>query len=508
MMETYPLAMLNEKYARLAPPKTVQERISSPFQSFQTLQRGMIQKEANDASLARMEDSIKRGGGLAIATLATLGAANRMIGVGEYLGFLSWFFAMAITPKIVNSMVWFKTGINLNQEYIDTQGIRQPLFKDRKYLPLNLISDEKMHQIADRIGIPRGISDRRRLTEEKVGQISVQARTAWMLLAGPATPVISGLLCDLFQDKVAGLINGTKRFYYAYVSGFQTPSGKPLRSDEALKRLESYIAEKVGETSSSQLSRWWKGFGDKLVGKLGMKQGFAMKDAIRPLSQDELNAKIIEYLETLGRKPEHQYHLEHTQVYLQRQRNYLQRLQEELMVYLSKAEGAVGKAETEIVRGQVKARMQNALTTLSHYKRLLAIIKKAGSKEEIQTFLEKPILGEVQKLFDQGLITEAKRFIGNDSLFEEIRQLLHNGQYRKAFNRLGAAPGEHLQTSLKDVMLRKLWRQRIVFTLGGGMLAAMALYNHFLVGRNFGQSYISEPPAPETLAPTGRTHGW
>lgn len=494
--QQYPLAMLNEKYARLAQPKTFQERFSRPVRAVNTLGDGIFKKEASDAALAELEDSLKRGGGIAIATLATLGAANRLIGVGEYMGFATWFLAMALTPRIVNGMVWMKTGIDLNQEYINTQGLREPLFKDNKYLPLHLIDDERMHLIADRLGIPRGIPDRRRLTEEKVGQVAVQARTAWMLLAGPATPVISGLLCDSLQDHVAGAINRAKSFYHRFIGLPQALNARVVRPEDVSRQVELYIEQKIGENGNSQLSRWWKGFGEKITSQLGLNKAFTIKDVVDTPNQEALLTRLTEYLDGMRHHPEQQHLLEHTLTYLEQQAKYLQTLEEGLMASVEQYQNHLGPVKAEAFREQISARIVNASTTLNHYRRTVQSILKGGSKSEIRTFLEKPVLGELEKLFNQGLVDEIKKLIGNDSLYRDLRQHLQSGRYRTAFNLLGAAPGDHLLDSMKSVMLRRLWKNRVVYGLGGGMLLATALYNYFFVGRNFGN-----------VVPTDHQHG-
>lgn len=489
MMDNYPLAMSNEKYARLAPPKTFQERMGRPVTAVQTLGNGIVRKEANDALLADLEDSMKRGGSLFIASLATLGAANKLIGVGEYLGFLSWFGAMAVTPKIVNGMIWLKTGINLNQEYINTQGIRQPLFKDRKYLPLHLIPDDRMQFIADRIGIPRGIPDRRRLTEEKISQISVQGRTWWMLLAGPATPVISGLICDVLQDKVAGAINFFKRFYHMNIGVFQASNDKTARGKESVVRhLDLYLDERIGETANSQLSRWWKTFGTDLTREMGLRGEFGMHEVLHPVSQEALLDKLVDTIHKMDKTAKNYNPLNNALEYLENQKAYLADMEQDLAATLKRYERSLGTLRLDAAMGKMKSRILNASVTVQHYIKLLNAAKRQAPREEIHALMEKPILGEIQKLIDMGLSEDAKKLVGSEVLYKEIRELLLQNRFTTAFNRLGAAPGQHMLEALKNGSLRKLWRFRVVGLLGGGMLLATWLYTQFVVGGNFGKN--------------------
>ncbi|MBY0405341.1 MAG: hypothetical protein K2X66_15685 [Cyanobacteria bacterium] len=514
MMDSYPLAMLNEKYARLAPPKTFQEKFSTPINATGTLISGVVHKEANDASLAEMEDSFKRGGSLLIATLATLGAANKILGVGEFLGFASWFGAMAVTPKIINGLIWLRTGVNLNQEYINTQGIRQPLYKDRKYLPLNLLPDERIHFIADRLGIPKGIPDRRRLTEEKISQISVQGRTWWMLMAGPATPVISGLVCDLLQDKIAGAINAVSCFYHRNIGMYQATAQR-LNKDDLARHLDQYVEQKIGENGNSQLSRWWKNFGSELVYKMELPHTFGIREVIDPVSRKVLNAKLAETIEKIGKTAEKETTLSTVSEFLQGQTAYLTNLKDELTHLIGKyyEKGVVESLSPEKyseLMDKVKGRILNATVTVDHYTQLLNVLKGNGTREagiaasqkEIQVLLEKPILAEIQSLLEKQQVDQARALLGSPKLFEEIRSLLSKGHFQTAFNHLGASPGQHLVESLQNVMLRKLWRTRMIAYLGGGMLLATWLYTQYFVGKNFSKTEEAYYPSPDHLDQT------
>jgi hypothetical protein len=201
-------------YARLASWTPIHDAANNVRQTWDAWQRIQTNTPIKDQQLVTLNDNVKMTGSLLIATLATLGLKQKVFGIREYLGFLSWFGAMAATPRIINNMVLWKTGVNLNQVYDSTYGQKQNLFKDPHYLPLHILPDAVINRTADKLGIPPG-PHRRQLTEEKMRQISVQTHTWWMLVAGPATPVVSGLICDLLENPALRGVNQIKKAWTA-----------------------------------------------------------------------------------------------------------------------------------------------------------------------------------------------------------------------------------------------------------------------------------------------------
>lgn len=489
MIEYYPYAMANEKYARLAPPKTFNDAFARPAEASQTMWNAVVKKKGHDPQLANLEDNLKRGGSLLIATMATLGLSNKILGIGEFLGFLSWYGAMAITPKVINAMVWLKTGVNLGEEYINTQGYREQLFKDRKYLPLHLIPDERIEFIADRLGIPEGIPDRRRLTEEKIAQVSVQGRTWWMLAAAPATVAISGFICNLLEDKFAGLVNQIKR-YYRLNHGLMPllqKEGK-LKPEEVIPQMDLYLEQKIGKISNSELSRWWRHLGKTLPKRLGLDRELSLRDMLDTVSKDTLTDKLASTLAKIGETPDKTHLISATQEFLKESRAYLGSFETELVADLEKFRETLGPAYMDEYRLQIRDRVMNATTTLLHYENLLKEVKHKAKPEILKELLEKPVLPEILKMMDEGKLAAAKKFIGSESMYQEIRSLTGQGAFQVAFEKLGAAPGNHLINSLKTIGLERLWKRRIVWGLGGGLLIASALFCKFFLGRNFGKT--------------------
>lgn len=471
---------------RKIPPPTYAHTVKS-FPMAQTLPNaartlGTIGQVARyqpvkDSQLANLDDNMKRFGSILIATLATLGLKQKIFGVNEYLGFASWFAAMGITPKIINGLIQLKTGVNLSQQYQSSYGTRENLFKDPNYLPLHVLSDDQINKAADKLGIPKDHPDRRKATEDKMRQIAVQGRTWWMLVAGPATPVISGAICDLLQDPVTKLVNAVKA---SLAQGQVSRAVSAGNADKVAARSEKYLAQLVGTVPESELSMWWKDFGRAMSEKTGLKKSLSISEVVDS-KQEKLVQRMVEHFEKLDPASEGFSSLEE---YLNGQKERLAALDDQAKQFL---DGLDGKMSAEAVKRQqnfVNIRLNNARSTLTHYEKLLEALK-AGEKGEVRKLMQKPVLAEVQRLIDTGFVNEAKKLVGDDAIFRKIRNAIEIRQFGEAFKLMGASPAAHLATSLKDSMLRRLWRKRILGYLGGGMLLATTIFTQFFVGRDF-----------------------
>ncbi len=464
-------------YAHTVKSFPLSQTLPNGMRTLQTLNDVRQYKQVHDHQLAGLDDNMKRLGSLTIAVLATLGLKQKIFGVGEFLGFASWFGAMGITPKIINALIYLKTGVNLNQQYMSTYGQRQDLFKDPNYLPLQVLSDAQINRAADRLGIPPNDPERRRKTEEKMRQIAVQGRTWWMLVAGPATPVISGAICDVLQDPATHMVNALKASLARGRVSRAVASGQP---EQIAARSEKYLAQLVGTVPESDLSMWWKDFGRGISEKTGLNKALSIGEVVDS-KQEKLVQRLVAHFEKLDPGSQE---FEALANYLKTQRQQLSRLDDQAASFL---QGLEGKLEAQAMARQrdfVAIRLGNARSTLTHYEKLLEALK-AGETTEVRKLLQKPVLAEVQRLIDTGFVKEAKKLVGDEAVFRQIRKAIDIRRFDEAFKLMGASPAAHLGTALKDVMLRKLWRKRILDYLGGGMLLATTLYTLFFVGRDF-----------------------
>jgi hypothetical protein len=198
--------------------------------------------------------------------------------------------------------------------------------------------------------------------------------------------------------------------------------------------------------------------------------------------------KLASTLAKIGETPDKTHLITATQEFLKETRAYLGSFETDLVADLEKFRETLGPAYMDEYRLQIRDRVMNATTTLLHYENLLKEVKHKAKPEILKELLENTVLPKVLKMMDEGKLAAAKKFIGSESLYQEIRSLTGQGAYQVAFEKLGAAPGNHLIDSLKTIGLERLWKRKIVWGLGGGLLIATALFCKFFLGRNFGKT--------------------
>lgn len=466
-----------DAHARLLDEGVFSQMLPEPSEALATLGKVLPHKPVKDPEISSLETNLKLGSSFLIASLATWGLRQRILGVGEFLGFLSWFGAMAFTPKIINMFTQLKTGANLNRMYTSTYGERKNLFSDPNYLPLHLVPDSEMESVANRLKIPSG-PDRRRKTEEKLRQISVQSRTLWMLVAGPATPVLSGLICDLLQEPITRGITALR-----FKRGIRlAQKGMEQSSAKLAQRVEKNVDRVIGKRPDSMLAAWWKDFGSGLLQRTGLRDAFHLKEAVDGSPELQLK-KMVEHFTKLQGEPER---LDTVERYLNWQSDQLKRL--ETMAFRA-FDPFEKRLPTETAENQyrfIRQRINNARNTIAHYRVLVDALRAGGqSPEEIHILVEKPLLSDVQRLMEDGYYTEAQRLAGSPDNYNKISKHIGRRQFMHAYTEMGASIDSHMREALRAEGLRSLWRRRMPIGLGGGLLMATAVYTALFVGRDF-----------------------
>lgn len=528
-------------YARLAKNQLIEDLKPDLVGVGRTLGQVARQQPVKDSQLADLDDNMKRFGSVAIATLATLGLKQKILGVGEYVGFMSWFGAMAATPTVINNMVRLKTGVNLGQKYDSTYGERLNVFKDPNYLPLHILPPETMEKVSRRLNIPPGPNQRRE-TEEKMRQISVQTHTWWMLMAGPATPVISGLVADNLQGPVT-------RGYNLMATGIDKLRAKhAMASDKPEvfeKRLRAAVNRLTGPLPESELTSWWKDFGEAITEKTGLRYALTRKQVMDE-GEHFLGDKIARYFTNEGDKDARNglgglttEKVNRTLEYLDREFKILEKVDDNgvktreiggklgnlrqktrdfLRAFEDHFEGELKTAQNEPqkvalrkrldllrqVADEVEKNITNAGSTVEHYRALMQEAQKTFEKRftaEKITDPDKADLKAIQNKIRENLNNCTlpdlidQKFNGNSqqakamqrSAFVELENALASGKHQTASKLLGANPSYHLMRVLKDVKAHTMWRNRVVYGLGGTLFAVSALYTALMVGRDFKQ---------------------
>ena len=126
----------------------------------------------------------------------------------ELIGFGSFFASMALWPKLfIQTPAKLIHGIDVFQEYEDSQGRKKKFFQDPQYIPWDIISDKQMDKLGDRLNIPKNVPNRSDLTKEKAHKIALQSNTMWMLSAGFGVPIMSAFICSGVEKLLPKVID-------------------------------------------------------------------------------------------------------------------------------------------------------------------------------------------------------------------------------------------------------------------------------------------------------------
>lgn len=162
-----------------------------------------ISGDSNDHQLGKINDLGMKIGGLAVAAYLFTQKPTAKAKWMEFIGFGSFFGAIALWPKIaLQAPARIIHGFDVQQKYEDSMGRKKSLFSDRQYLPFDLYSDKEINKIGDRLGVDRDVPNRREFIQEKMTKIAVQNNTMWMLTAGFATPIMSALACNEIEKHL------------------------------------------------------------------------------------------------------------------------------------------------------------------------------------------------------------------------------------------------------------------------------------------------------------------
>ncbi len=489
------------QYARLVSKQTFSDYIKMPFKStYSLVTQGVNKKTITDYELSTVKNPLALGGGLIIATLATLGRERKAMGIRHGVGLAAWVAALIYGPKVINAIVQLKSGINLNKDYVDTYGNRYGLFDDPRYLPLQLLSEEELNNIGDRLNIPYGV-DRKRQIEDKVRQISVQAQTWWNLIVGAAVPITAMGVVNSASTPIMGFVSSIKAFYHNKAGSFLNPM-----PSEMLHHLDGYVEEKLGRGANSWSLRWRSNFEHKLVTTLGLDKLFKPKEVLKA-SDEKLMGRLVDYFSKLSDVPENRQTLDNVLNLLGKERRAIDGLENDILQALSQykklIKKSLEKSEDDIHnfgQNRVKRilmdlyrRKGNALSEILHYETLFEQLQQRHlSVNEVRYLTEKPVIGEVERLIKLGRIEDARKLTVEDpELFSKVYQLLKNKSQRGASELLGDSPRSHLLHSMRNVAAKKIWRRRMIGYIGGGMAIATFLFESFILGRDFG------PPSPK-----------
>lgn len=162
---------------------------------------------ANDHELGRINDLGMKIGSGCLGLYLSIKAASTLPKAMEFIGPLTFYGAMSLWPKLaIQAPIKARTGVDVHQEYLDSQGRKKKLFLDPQYVLTDLYSKDDLEKMGDKLKVSKDIPDRDNYIKQRAQKTALQANTLWMLTAGSASGLISALTCNAIEGPLSTLI--------------------------------------------------------------------------------------------------------------------------------------------------------------------------------------------------------------------------------------------------------------------------------------------------------------
>ena len=167
-----------------------------------------VKGKANDHELGRINDLAMKAGSLGLAAYLCIKNPLKLSKAMEFVGFGTFFASMALWPKLaIQAPIKARTGVDIHQKYIDSQGRKKMLHQDPQYDLTDLYSREDLDKMGEKLGVNKNLPDRDNFIKQRAKKTAIQGNTLWMLTAGFATPIMSALACNRLEKPVSNLID-------------------------------------------------------------------------------------------------------------------------------------------------------------------------------------------------------------------------------------------------------------------------------------------------------------
>lgn len=445
---------------------------------------------ANSQHLGQVQGGFTWLAGATIGLLGFLATKNPYVGLGEVLGFGSFFGAMAATPRVIHALVKQRTGVELDRYYLSSQGDRRWFFQDTNYLPLQLLPDEDLEQAGRKLHIPKHLPNRREVIEDRIRQVAAQSQTFWMVLAGPLTPILASAAGHLLEGPLARGVMSLRRRYLetAMKQGWGDP-----------KKLSEQLIENVfGKNPYSPTATWWRKVHKSMVHDLGimdhLKNHYAVGD-IRLVTRRSLEHTMTRHLNSLVLKP-HRAHRDHSAGIINKWAKRMAGLRDELTNLKGKAQYWVGPFYAQSAKNQLPDQVAAHQKTLKHTvdKALdaasgffnqaenlkQALLDDKTSHERLATILKGGNDANLGELLEKGDAHLAQTIVGDRNAFYKLLGLQQRNQTHHAASMTGGNLIQHMASAVIEEANKLHWRNRVLGWGGGLVAAASGLY--YLVG--------------------------
>jgi len=163
--------------------------------------------QANDHELGRINDLAMKLGSLGLASYLFVKNPLKLSKAMEFAGFGTFFASMALWPKLaIQAPIKARTGVDIHQKYIDSQGRKKMLHQDPQYVLTDLYSREELDTMGKKLKVSENLPDRDNFIKQRAQKTAIQGNTLWMMTAGIATPVMSALACNRLEKPLGRII--------------------------------------------------------------------------------------------------------------------------------------------------------------------------------------------------------------------------------------------------------------------------------------------------------------
>jgi hypothetical protein len=439
----------------LARPNTPGQVFKQFVTTGQTIADVAQGKTSDDGHLAHVDKTMRVGGGVTIAALAAKLRTGRWAAIPEVFGLAGWYASMAATPWALHAAIQQKTGINLGQLYTNPEHTKVRFYQDADYMPLHLIPLQERRLIAQKLGIPEEHPHFNELVDEKIRQVARQGQTSWMLIAGPATPILTALLVSQTEHPAAYGLSRAQQWGLGLKHQWHVLRQNP---DKATKALANWLQH----THQHVLGQWSAQWNRKLAKVWQLPHG---TPATLP--------NLLTHIHKLT--PLQQEAITHT---LNTQLLQLKQWQTDVTQRVSHQPQP---ATVQAALANVQHRMTRALNGVQ---RQLDALNAAKTQplNALPQWLDDLTPSRVSQLIDKGQFNRLNQLLGHGSALKAL-QFLQKSDTEGLAALLGQAPAQALLTSWQQAQQTIGWRNRYLLGAGGALLALSTALVTLVVGR-------------------------
>lgn len=246
-----------------------------------------VKGKANDHELGRINDVAMKLGSLGLATYLCIKNPLKLSKTMEFVGVGTFFTSMALWPKLaIQAPLKARTGVDIHQKYIDSQGRKKMLHQDPQYDLTDLYSREDLDKMGKKLGVAENLPDRDNFIKQRAKKTALQGNTLWMMTAGIATPVMSALACNRLEGPINNAIEAfdLKSSQKVLETGKQGFIAK-IKQSKADKAFDKFLRKHAGEVLDSNMAK-----------KLSVKMGSGLNSASM---QSTLEKELTEIAKSL-----------------------------------------------------------------------------------------------------------------------------------------------------------------------------------------------------------------